>query len=91
MDNKYVINESTLEDIADAIREQDGTSEEIDTLDYASRIRSIDLSTEDYMRLSDLLEYPISINEDNYTESDINKTDELIEHFATLGDDTNGE
>ena len=43
------------------------------------------------MRLSDLLEYPISINEDNYTESDINKTDELIEHFATLGDDTNGE
>lgn len=91
MDNKYVINESTLEDIADAIREQDGTSEEINTLDYASRIRSIDLSTEDYMRLSDLLEYPISINEDNYTESDINKTDELIEHFATLGDDINGE
>lgn len=89
--DRFVIDGETLQDIADAIREQDGTTEEINTTDYGDRIRSIDLSTEDYMRLSDLIEYPISVDEDNYTESDINKVDELIEHFATLGDDIDGE
>lgn len=88
---QYVIEGQTLNDIADAIREQEQSSEPIQVGDYADRILGIDLTTEEYMRISDLLEYPKATSENDYTQGDINKVDELINHFAQLGDDTNGE
>lgn len=90
-ETQFVILGSTLDATAEAIREQTHKTEYINPLDFPEEILSIDMTTEEYMRLSDLLEYPKAINENDYTQGDINKVDELINHFAQLGDDTNGE
>ena len=90
-ETQFVILGSTLGATAEAIREQTHKTEDINPLDFPEEILSIDMTTEEYMRLSDLLEYPQALNENNYTQSDINKVDELINHFAQLGDDENGE
>lgn len=50
-----------------------------------------DLSTEESMRISDLLEYPKTINESDYTQIEIDKVDALIELYDEMEDDTNGE
>ena len=38
---EYLINDTTLEDIADSIRAKDGTSADIQVSDYATRIQNI--------------------------------------------------
>jgi hypothetical protein len=43
------------------------------------------------MRISDLLEYPATPNEDWYTQTEIDKVDALIEHFENLGGENDGE
>ena len=91
MDEQYVINGSTLDATAEAIREMNRTTEEINPLDFPEEIRNIEPSTEEYMRLSDLMEYPQIPNENDYTETEIAKVDALIAHFENLGGDADGE
>lgn len=91
MDTQFVINGSTLDATADAIREMTGTIEEINPLDFPEEIRNIEPSTEEYMRLVDFMEYPQIPNENNYTETEVAKVDTLIEHFENLGGDADGE
>lgn len=91
MNEQYVIFGDTLNRTADAIREQLHTTAEINPLDFPDLISSIDLTTEEYMRLSDLLEYPHALNDNWYTPIEIAKVDALIEHFENLGGDAYGE
>lgn len=90
MNTTYIVKEKSLQDIADAIRHMDETTEEISVEDYSSRILNIKPSTEDYMRISDHLNYPEPINEANYTEGEIAKCQELIDFYTEMEDVTNG-
>ena len=56
MDKKYVIDESTLTGIANALRIKEDSNETIATVNFAERIEAIEPSIEDYMRVSDYLE-----------------------------------
>ena len=91
MDEQYVIYGVTLDSTADAIRFMTHKTDLLNPLDFPEEILSIDLTTEEYMRISDLLEYPATPNEEWYHEDEIAKVDALIEHFENLGGDTNGE
>ena len=51
---EYLINDSTLEDIANAIRSKDGTSASIQVSDYAQRISNLS-SDYDGSRFFDLI------------------------------------
>lgn len=53
MNTKYVIEDTTLTNIADAIRSKTNETQKINTLDFTNKIASIDLSTEEYMVLFD--------------------------------------
>lgn len=90
-ETQYVILGSTLDATADAIREQTHKTEYINPLDFPEEILGIDLTTEEYMRLTDLLEYPQTPNEDWYAEEEVAKVDALIEQFENLGGDADGE
>ena len=90
MITKYMIEEQTLTDIANSIRTMEGSADTILVEDYAARITSIEPTTEEYMRLSDLLEYPIMPDEAWYTQENITKVNNLIKHFESLGGDKNG-
>lgn len=75
-------------DIADALREKSGTSEPIQASAFDTFIASLPagLTTEQYMRLSDLCDYPNTPNEADYTQEEIDKVDALVEHFDSLVD-----
>ena len=47
-------------------------------------------SVGEYMRISDYLQYPVHINEDNYTQTEITMCKELINFYMEM-EDTNGE
>lgn len=51
---EYLINDTTLEDIADSIRAKDGTSADIQVSDYADRISNLS-SDYDGSRFFDLI------------------------------------
>ena len=87
---KYLIEEQTLTDIANSIRTMEGSNNTILVEEYASRITSIEPTTEEYMRLSDLFAYPTTPDEAWYTQEDITKVNNLIKHFESLGGDKNG-
>ena len=44
------------------------------------------LTTEQYMRVEDLLNYNCNTNEDDYSQSEVDKVDALIEWFDSLID-----
>ena len=90
MITKYLIEEQTLTDIANSIRTMEGSNNTILVEEYASRITSIEPTTEEYMRLSDLFAYPTTPDEAWYTQEDITKVNNLIKHFESLGGDKNG-
>ena len=90
MITKYMIEEQTLTDIANSIRTMEGSNNTILVEEYASRITSIEPTTEEYMRLSDLFAYPIMPYEAWYTQEDITKVNNLIKHFESRGGDKNG-
>ncbi len=90
MNTTYIVKEKSLQDIADAIRHMDETTEEISVEDYSNRILNIKPSTEDYMRISDHLNYPEPINEENYTEEEVAKCQALIDFYTEMEDVTNG-
>lgn len=83
MNTKYVIEDATLTNIADAIRNKTNETEKIKTLDFANKIASIDLPTEEYMALVDMgLEYGLSGVFPTYTENEINKVNEYMEYYG---------
>jgi len=85
MDNtQYLIKDTTLSDIADAIRYMDETTEAIQVEEYPDRILQLKPTTEDYMRISDHLKYPEPLNESNYTQTEIDKTDALIKFYTEM-------
>lgn len=85
MDNtQYLIKDTTLSDIADAIRYMDETTEAIQVEEYPDRILQLKPTTEDYMRISDHLKYPEPLNEANYTQTEIDKTDALIKFYTEM-------
>ena len=90
MNTTYIVKEKSLQDIADAIRYMDETTETISVEDYPDRIKHIKPSTEDYMRITDHLNYPQPINEENYTEEEIAKCQALIDFYTEMEDVTNG-
>ena len=90
MITKYLIEEQTLTDIANSIRTMEGSNNTILVEEYASRITSIEPTTEEYMRLSDLFAYPTTPDEAWYTQENITKVNNLIKHFESIGGDKNG-
>lgn len=81
MSNQYLINDTTLTDIANAIRYMDETTETIYVEKFPERILQLKPTTEDYMRISDYLKYPQAINEANYMQSEIDKIEALIKFY----------
>ena len=84
MDEQYVIFGATLDAVADAIRVQTHKTDLLNPLDFSEAILSIDLTTEEYMRLSDLLEYPEPIDENNYIRSEVDKCKTLIDFYLEM-------
>lgn len=84
MDAQYLIKNTTLTDIANAIRYMDETTDNIQVEKYPERILQLKPTTEDYMRISDYLKYPETINEDNYVQSEIEKTNSLIKFYLEM-------
>ncbi|MBR2492837.1 MAG: hypothetical protein IKB64_05195 [Paludibacteraceae bacterium] len=84
MNTAYVIKEESLQNIANAIRHMDETTDEIAVENYPDRIKQLKPTTEDYMRISDLLNYPEPINEANYTEEEVAKCQALIDFYTEM-------
>lgn len=84
MNTAYVIKEESLQDIADAIRYMDDTTDEIAVDDYPDRIKQLKPTTEDYMRLSDHLKYPEPIEENNYTSEEVSRCQALINFYTEM-------
>lgn len=84
MNKTYIIKDSTLIDIADAIRTMDETTETIEVNEYPERIKQLKPSIEDYMRISDHLLYPNPIDDNNYTDEAIKETEELIKFYTEM-------
>ena len=87
---KYLIEEQTLTDIANSIRTMEGSADTILVEDYASRITSIEPTTEEYMRLSDFLEYPELIDDNNYINEEVVKCQALIDFYTEMEEINNG-
>ena len=90
MNTKYLIEDKSLVDIADAIRVMDETTEPITVAEYPDRIKQLKPTTEDYMRISDYMKYPTPINESDYTVEAIAETDALIKLYTEMEVDNNG-
>lgn len=84
MENKYVINESTLARIADAIRIQENSGGSISANDFAKRIEAIEPTVEDYMRISDFIPHLKTVNELNYTAAEVNKCEQLYQFYLEM-------
>ena len=84
MNEQYVIFGDTLDAVANAIRVQTHKTDLLNPLDFSEAILSIDLTTEEYMRLSDLLEYPEPIDENNYIRSEVDKCKTLINFYLEM-------
>ena len=87
---KYLIEEQTLTDIANSIRTMEGSNNTILVEEYASRITSIEPTTEEYMRLSDFLEYPELIDDNNYINEEVAKCQALIDFYTEMEEINNG-
>ena len=87
---KYLIEEQTLTDIANSIRTMEGSNNTILVEEYASRITSIEPTTEEYMRLSDFLEYPELIDDNNYINEEVAKCQALIDYYTEMEEINNG-
>ena len=81
--------ENSIEEVADAVSDLKTENQEL--IEELEELEEQVATTEDYMRISDLLEYPATPNEDWYAQTEIDKVDALIEHFENLGGDDSGE
>lgn len=80
--------ENSIEEVADAVSDLKIENQEL--IEEIEELEGQVATTEDYMRISDLLEYPATPNEDWYAQTEIDKVDALIEHFENLGDENDG-
>lgn len=90
MNTTYIVKEKSLQDIADAIRYMDETTNEIAVENYPNRIKQLKPTTEDYMRISDHLKYPEPIDENNYTSEEVARCQALIDFYTEMEDINNG-
>lgn len=90
MNTKYVIEEQTLTNIADSIRTMEGHSDPVPVSEFANRIGGIEPVIEEYMRITDHILYPETINEQNYTEKEIMQCTELYNFYLEMEDIDNG-
>lgn len=90
MDSKYIITGGTLTDIANAIRTQENTNETIPTTEFARHIAAIEPTVEDYMRLSDYLEYPKTSKESDYAQEEIERCTQLYDFYSRMEETNNG-
>lgn len=88
MDKKYVISEGTLTEIADAIRTQENTNEIIPTTEFAKHIGNIEPIVEEYMKITDFLDYPTPLDEFNYMQNEIERCAELYDFYSRMEDIT---
>ena len=89
MNTKYVIEDTTLTNIANAIRNKTNETNNINTLDFANKIQNIDLSTSEYMALVDMgNDFGLTTALPTYTEREINKVNYYIDFY---GGELNGE
>lgn len=88
MDAKYVISGSTLTEIADAIRTQENTNEIIPTKEFAKHIGNIEPIVEEYMKITDFLDYPTPLDSSNYTKEEIERCTELYNFYLRMEDIT---
>ena len=86
MDTRYVIEGKTLTDIANAIRTQENSSETIPTTEFAKHIVNIEPVIEEYMRITDFLDYPAVSEESNYTQNEIERCTELYNFYSRMED-----
>lgn len=84
MNTKWLIEEQTLKDIADSIRTMENSTDAIPVEDYSTRIGGIEPTVEEYMRITDRLNYPIPLNELNYTAEEVSKCKVLINFYAEM-------
>ncbi len=84
MNTQYLIKNTTLIDIANAIRCMDETTDVIQVKKFPERILQLKPTIEDYMRISDYLKYPKVINEADYEQSEIDKTEALIKFYLEM-------
>ena len=84
MNEQYVIFGATLDAVANAIRVQTHKTDPLNPLDFSEAILSIDLTTEEYMRISDYLNYPEPINENNYIEKEVAKCQAFIDFYKGM-------
>jgi hypothetical protein len=90
MDKKYLINEDTLNSIAQAIRSKEDSSETIAATDFAKRIEAIEPTVEDYMRISDLIDSSRPIDEKKYTEKEVERCAKLYSFYLEMEGLSNG-
>lgn len=88
MNTKWLIEEQTLKDIADSIRAMEGSTDVIPVEDYSNRIGGIEPTVEDYMRITDYLDYPAILDESNYTEEEVERCAELYTFYLEMEDIT---
>lgn len=86
MNTKYIIEEKTLTAIADSIREMEGHNDPVPVEDFANRIGGIEPTTEDYMRISDFITHPKTLNELDYTTTEVNKCKQLFQLYLEMED-----
>lgn len=78
MEEKYLIEGSTLKATADALRKKEESEEKINPIEFASKIMNIDLPTREYMTIYDL----VFGNNTNYTQREIDEVDYYINYFG---------
>ena len=79
---KYLIEEQTLTDIADSIREKEGSNDTILVNDYADRVRRIDPSSPDYAFIIEYCYYyPKVLDYTALNDTDINLCERLINNY----------
>lgn len=88
MNTKYIIEEQTLTNIADSLRELHGTSDPIPVEDFAGLIVGVDPSVVDYMRVTDYLDYPAILDESNYTKEEVERCTALYTFYLEMEDIT---
>lgn len=88
MNTKYLIEEQTLTDIADSIREMEGSDDTILVEEYANRIKDIQLMPYEYLAIDllcqDITNY-ISEVDRMIDPADVDVLTTYIELYNTLG------
>lgn len=82
MITKYLIEEQTLTDIADSIREMESSDDAILVEDYADRIKGIDLLLYEYLLLDMQIQNELLyFSELHYSQSDLIQLNDYVNRY----------